>query len=70
MIAAADSKKNKHHTSDFSFMNRREAKMLTKQNAIIESYFKQHKTPKAISSQLRVPVQMVYRTVEYAKKEI
>jgi ribosomal protein S15P/S13E len=51
-------------------MKKRDAKLLAKKSLILEKYFKDNAKPDRISKDLRVLIDLVYRTVEHVKKEM
>ena len=50
-------------------MKRSEVKQLSKKHAILDYYFQEGMKSRDISKKLKVPVDMVYRTVEYFRRD-
>ena len=49
---------------------RREAKSVTKQEAVLKQYFELKMKPRDIRKELKVPIDFVYKTVETFKKAV
>ena len=49
-------------------LRRRELKRLSKQHQILNCYYRNQLKSREISKKLKVPIDLVYRTVEYAKR--
>ena len=55
--------------SNSPYVNRRDAKLLSKKHQAVSMYFQENLKPKAIASKLRIPVNVVQASIDKFKRE-